>query len=57
MLNAVLANDRIDYANKTHKVDYDDEIAIANAALDSETVQMIESRYLVSHKNPKVLAM
>ena len=54
VLNAVLADCRIEYSNEKHKIDDEDETAIANASLDSETGQMMEFRYLMSHKNPKI---
>ena len=39
----------IDHPNTRCKIDDDDEITIANAALNSETDEMIEFRNLMSH--------
>ena len=57
VLNIVLADCVIDHTSKRCKIDNDDETDIANAALDSETGQIMEFRYLMSHENPKIRAM
>ena len=49
-----LADYVIDHPTAKCKIYDDNETCVEDAALNSETGQMMEFRHLMSHKNPKI---